>query len=357
MLTRTSSAPVVLAIVMLAGCGGDPPPFDPDGGAPGGDAAMPTGDGGPLPGSDAGPPPPPSGYVDPMCTDGQYAEAPPDRGASLDGISFSGDVPAFVDAALAARYPFGLDLVRGGRMETRFGDCSVLFAGSPASDDDLYRRLDTIVHECGHIYDGFLSRPPTNAYVISDAPLRFDCSRGDTTERSGDTFARSRIRGDAYQPLRAPCAGGGRGCDFYADTYLDGDPDDGTFQGGDQGFNMLLEEAVQYVNSLVTAYAFADRMSAGTSTSARDGILTLLWYVERYLHLARTDYPSAYAAISGDACWRDAILTVWGRAWLYLELTREVPGLGIDDDAIEALVADATLLDEIERIRTASGCP
>lgn len=353
-------APAVLLsfALSLAGCGDDPPPLDPDGSTIDGDGGVITGDAGVLPTGDAGPPPPPSGYVDPMCTDGQYTETPPDPTASLDGVSFAGDVPAFVDAALARRYPFGLELVRGGRMETRFGDCSELFAGSPSSDADLYRRLDTIVHECGHIYDGFLSRSPTNAYVISAAPLRFDCRRGDTTTRGGDTFARSRIRTDAYQAMRAPCTGGGaRGCDFYADTYLDGDPDDATFQGGDQGFNMLLEEAVQYVNSLVTSWVFADRMSAGTSTSARDGILTLLWYVERYLHLARTTYPAAYAAISGDACWRDAILTVWGRAWLYLERTRGTPGLGIDDAAIEALVADPVLLDEIDRIRTASSCP
>ena len=43
--------------------------------------------------------------------------------------------------------------------------------------------------------------------------------------------------------------------DNYANVYLDGDPDDDEFDGGDQGFNSLLEETLQYVNSLATGYA------------------------------------------------------------------------------------------------------
>lgn len=348
---------VVTMLALAAGCSGDDPPSASDGGLLTGDGGtVPMGDGGVVPLLDGGPPPPPSGYVDPTCRDGMYTETPPDRSASLADLAFTGDIPAFVDAALARRYPFGAELVLEGRMDTRFGgDCSELFAGSPSSATELYRSLDTIVHECGHFADGRLSGFSDNTYLIQST-LTYECARGDTTSRGGDTFERSRIRTDSYQSLRTPCAGGGSGCDFYADTYLDGNPDDATFEGGDQGFNMLLEEVVQYVNSLVTAYAYGDQMSAGTSTSARDGILTLLWYLERYLHLARTTYPAAYAAISGDACWRDAILTVWGRAWLFLELTSGMNGLGIDDDAIELLVADPVLLDEIDRIRMASGC-
>ena len=334
-----------LLLSVLAGCAADLP--------------MTAGDGGVSTGDDGGPPPPPpSGYVDPMCTDGRYAEAPlPDPSASLDGITWSGEVGPVVDQALARRYPFGAEQVVAGRMNRDYGgDCDELFAGSPASAGDLFRSLDTIVHECGHFHDGTLSDFSSNGYALRSS-VTVTCERGDATGRGGDTFARSRIRDDAYQAMRPPCGSGGGECDFYADTYLDGDPDDGSFDGGDQGFNMLLEETVQYVNSLATAYAFADQLPAGRSTSARDGILTFLWYVERYLKLARETYPDAYARISGDACWRDLILTVWGRAWLYLELTRDMSSLGIDDGILETLVADPALLDEIERLRTLSGCP
>jgi hypothetical protein len=345
--------------ILSVGCDGSVASTNPGGAMPMPDAsgssdALPATDGAPSNPDGAGPP---GGFVDPMCTDGMYTEMLPDPNASLAGVPFSGgDIPAFVDAALMRRYPFGLEVVRGGRMNTTFGDCSVQFAGNPTSADVAYSRLPTIVHECGHLYDGVLSNPPVNAYVIK-TDFRIQCSRGDATNRGGDTFARSRIRSDEFQSLRPPCSGtgGGQGCDAYANIYLDGNPDDGTFQGGDQGFNMLLEEAVQYVNSLVTAYAYADRMQG--STSARDGILTMLWYVERYLHLARTTYPTAYTRLSGDECWRTAILTMWGRAWLYLQLTRDDRRLGIDDAAIKALVADPALLDEIQRIRTAAGCP
>src|SRR5690606_13464810 len=108
---------------------------------------------------------------------------------------------------------------------TDFGsDCDVLFAGSPASAGDLFRSLDTIVHECGHFHDSNISDFSSNGYAIRSGTT-VTCSRGDTTTRGGDTFARSRIRGDAYQPLRPACTGGGGAdCDFYAETYLDGDP-------------------------------------------------------------------------------------------------------------------------------------
>ncbi len=326
-----------------------------DAATPGADSGIPGTDGGQI-GHDGGTPPPPSGMVDPSCTDGMYRETPPDTSASLSDITFT-DGPSFVDAVLARRYPFGASEVTGGRMSSSFsGDCSVVFSNGASDAAGVYRALDTIVHECGHLADGRLSAGQTNAYLIQSSTT-FMCTRGDTVDRGGDTFARSRIRGDSYQASRAPCTGGGAiGCDIYADVYLDGNPDDSTFQGGDQGFNMLLEEAVQYANSLVTAYAYADQQTPGLATTARDGILTMLWYVERYLHMARVDYPSAYSRISGDTCWRDAILTVWGRAWLFLELTADEPSLGIDDDAIESLVSTPELLDEIQRIRDASGC-
>ena len=72
--------------------------------------------------------------------------------------------------------------------------------------------------------------------------------------------------------------------------------------------------------------------------------------------MARLEYPGAYTRLSGDACWREAILTLWGRAWLYLEATEGLNGLTINGPAIEALVMDAELLGEIERIREAHGC-
>lgn len=303
---------------------------------------------------------PTSPLVDPMCIDGMYRETLPDRSASLDDLVAgysSANAEAFVQAILERRYPHGWTLVREGRMG--FIDCLMTFLSDRSSADRVIQQMGTIVHECGHVYDLDLSSGPESVYAMR-ADLTMMAAGGDATERGGQTFARSLLTADAYQSMRPVCPMGMfRGCDSYADIYLDGSPTDGTFDSGDQGFSLLLEEVVQYVNSLVVGYAFADARAPGSAVSDRDGMLTFLWYMTRYLRLARTEHPSAYAHLAtGDGGrWRRLILTVWGRAWLYLEATGDLPGLGIDDDALMPLATNAELVAEIEMLRTAEGCP
>mgnify|MGYP002805779470 CR=1 FL=1 len=351
-----------LVCLSLVACGDDDSRMGSDAG-PGGDVGPgvdtgPRPDTGPQP--DTGPRPdtgplPMSPLVDPMCVDGMYTETLPDTTSDISDIAFTGDVGAYVDAVLSRRYPIGGALVVGGRMDGRFGaPCDELFAGSPSSGEDVINRLNVIVHECGHIYDGFLSSRSTNVYAITDT-LQLSCDRGDSTDRGGDTFARSRIRNDEFSADHPPCGGAGGDCDGYADIYLNGDPDDGTFEGGDQGFNLLFDETVQYVNSIAMEWAIVDQMPPGRRTSARDGILTFLWYTMRYLRMARLEYPGAYARIAEDACWRNAILTVWGRAWLFLEITDGMTPLAIDP-ALDALATDPVLVEEIQRLRDLEGC-
>ena len=92
------------------------------------------------------------------------------------------------------------------------------------------------------------------------------------------------------------------------------------------------------------------------STSAMDGILTFLWYVERYLRLARLEYPRAYSKLADDPCWRNAILTIGGRAWIMLEAAEGNGSLEINDVELFELVRDPDLLDEIQRLREKEGC-
>ncbi|MCB9592675.1 MAG: hypothetical protein H6719_08075 [Sandaracinaceae bacterium] len=351
---KTGCGLLVVALILtgcddgrMTGSDGSVPPGTDGGGPPPG-----TDGGGPPPGTDAGPPPPMSALVDPDCTDGMFTEALPDPTADLSDLeaAYTGSDPrAFIEAVLGRRYSTGRELVVNGN-SPGIGDCVELFLSDPSTPTSVYEELSTIVHECGHFYD--LSEGGADAvYVINDSPLRLSCSGGDTVARGGSTYERSRIRNDEYQSLNAS--------DFYADIYLDGNPDDSMFDGGDQGFDSLLEETVQYVNSLASSYAFTNELNTGGASSQRDGILTFLWYVERYLHMARLTFPSAYDHIlNGDAgCWRNAILTVWGRAWLYLETTRGMGHLGINDAMLEGLVMDAELLGEIQRLRDAAGCP
>ncbi len=287
---------------------------------------------------------------------GTFGEVLPLTEAPVQDLRFSGNVATFVDDALTRRAPFGLELVQGARRESPQSDCPTAFTGTAASAPEIFHVLDVAVHECGHVYDLELSRGSGNVYVLN-SELRYECDRGDTTSRSGDTFARSRILTDGLQPQLPPCTERSqRLCDRYASTYLDGDPDDGRFQGGDQGYNMLLEEAVQYVNSIAIAWAFADQRPRFVSVSARDGILTFFWYIERYLRLARSEYPQAYARIAEDDCWRNLTLAVWARGWTFLRLAREAAGLGIDAESLEALVTQPELLAEIERLRPFEDC-
>ena len=225
------------------------------------------------------------------------------------------------------------------------GNCLDAFLTNTSSAEAVLRSAATTVHECGHFYDlasSAASSAASSTYVIRP-DLVFTCESGDTTSRGGKTFARSLIKQDAYAAKRRPCAKGGKGCDSYASTYLDG-------QSGEQGYNFVLEEAAQYVNSLATALAFQEQY-AGTRASERDGILTFLWYIERYLAMARADNPEAYELISEDACWRKLTLTIWDRGWFYEKATEGMDTLGIDDAELATLVNEPALTAEIDALR------
>lgn len=288
------------------------------------------------------------------CVDETYAEALPPKDAPLTDLLAdysSAAASDFILEVLERRYPIGKHLVEGG-LEYEAHDCIEKFLRTKTTGKAVIGQLSTIVHECGHSFDVDQSSFSGATYVIRD-DLRLECP-GASFAGQDASFARSLIKADPYAGERPPCNGGGSGCDIYADLYLDGDPENAQFEVGDQGFDTVIEEAVQYVNSLATGYAFSDHYQG--MVSERDGILTFLWYMERYLRLARTDHPDVHAFLLGNACWRDAILTVWGRAWLYLDATADDPSLGIHDDAIMKLVKTPELLDEIEAVRVASGC-
>ena len=65
---------------------------------------------------------------------------------------------------------------------------------------------------------------------------------------------------------------------------------------------------------------------------------------------------TTWSLLSGDDCWRKAILTLWGRAWFYLELTESSAVAGIREDVYLAVATDPELVEEIARLRAAEGC-
>lgn len=316
------------------------------------------GDGTPDAPSEASPvsngntPPPQPGRTG--CTGTSYTEALPVSSGSLTALSFSqakaGD---YLLGALAVRYPLGKYIVDGGLahpIQGQAGTCIDRFLQDKSSASRVLQQASTVVHECGHFFDLGKASGSAATYVIRD-DLELTCKSGDTTSRGGKTFARSLIKGDDYYASRKACGNQVRqGCDMYADIYLTGSPTDSTFDSGDQGYNSLLEEATQYVNSLASALAFYDQYQ-GTKVTERDGIMTFLWYMERYLKLARESYPQAYATLSQDSCWRQATLSVWDRGWFYLNATKGKDSIQIDADAIEELVRTPELVAEIDALR------
>jgi hypothetical protein len=323
----------------------------------GADAALDSGaDSVPDAAPDLGPPEPL--VVDPNCVDGEFTETLPNPSADLTALKAAyspADPQSFVLAALDARYPTGASIVRKGLAAEGaggFGNCIGVFINAKQSAQVVIPQLSTFVHECGHFAD--LAESFGGTFIFNENVVS-RCQGGSSQGGVLQTFPRSLINGDAYAALRPPCGGGASsGCDFYADVYLDGDPTNATFEGGDQGFDSVIEETTQYVGSLATGYAFADHYAG--KTSERDGILTFLWYVERYLRMARLEFPATHAALLSDACWRRAILRAWGRAYLYLDATDGVAQLGLDDATLLVLVEDPELLSEIQRVREAEGC-
>ena len=149
-------------------------------------------------------------------------------------------------------------------------------------------------------------------------------------------------------------------CDGFA-SILSGDPEDATADIGDAGFASLLSSLVLKVDRLATAYAFGEHYEAsltgyGRRHFVRDSVLANLWYLTRYLRLARTAYPEAYEHLVQDSCWREALLTAWGRAWLFVGATGGDSRLGPTDGFYESLAGDIELIEEVQRIREHHGC-
>ncbi len=215
------------------------------------------------------------------CAQDAYTETLPTK-TSLSSLTFSqSKAKDYLVAALERRFPAGKAIVEGGvssSMSASQGNCIDKYLSDKSSAQAVLRQASTVVHECGHFYDLSEASGNSSVYVIRPGAVTFTCKAGDTTSRGGKTFARSLLKTDAYYSHRKACPTGtaASGCDMYANIYLNGSAKDSTFDSGDQGYSLLLEEASQYVNSLAAALAFQDAYTS-SKASERDGILTFLW--------------------------------------------------------------------------------
>ena len=311
-MLRHAALALLIASPLALGCsasadggGGDTDASVPSDSPPS-DSATPTDGATPSDGS--------TGYTEALCNDT----------ASLADLSAAYvDSPAGIRAAahgiVERRYPMGVAFIEA-QSDAQLGT----WFRQHATFAQILGSVDVAVHEGGHIWDLTMISSTWPYRVRDDLVIR---------PRRLTNFNRSEIL-----TLHVDAA-----TDSYDEVYLTG-------QSGAQGFNTLLDEYVQYAHSLAVKYCTRDSLGAGTRTSARDGILTMMYYVELYLKKARTDHPTDYAAIIGDPEHVRLIRTVWQRAEFWLNVTASIPSLGLRDTTIRTWTYAPENLMEIERL-------
>jgi len=219
------------------------------------------------------------------------------------------------------RYPIGREFLVGQTDSelARWFQSTATFGG-------VLDGFETAVHEGQHMWDIRMIDATGWPYRVRDDLV--------IKTRRLTNFARSEIL-----TLHADAAN-----DQYASVYLMG-------QSGTQGFNNLLDEYNAYTHSLAARFCTRDAIPAGTRISARDGILTMMYYVELYLKAARTNHAADYAAILADPEHRRLVLTIWDRAEFWLAKAGTVPSLGLRDAAIRTRVYEAANKMEIDLLR------
>ena len=205
------------------------------------------------------------------------------------------------------------------------GTFDVWFQGAGTDTwDAMISGLSAAVHEDVHLV-GFQSlRGDGYTYPLArDTLLR---------TRTVPTFDRSEIAAD-MPPLISSMS--------YHQTYLTGD-------SGAQELPTLLDELNAYTWSLQVDTALLDQQRH--RTSARDGLLSMMYFTQAYLHRARTKRPEVHRAISGSEL-GTTIVTLWDRAICALDQSGDDPKLGISDMELTELVFGPGGLREVEHLR------
>jgi hypothetical protein len=142
------------------------------------------------------------------------------------------------------------------------------------------------------------------------------------------TFPKSEIAGDVED----------NATQAYDGTYLSG-------QQGQDGFVELLDDLNSETNGLACIAAVGDYV--GNGISARDGAAAQLYYLELYLHRARTAHASVYSALQASADWQKVVRYAWARAHFWYGVGLMFAPTGISDAPIWAHVHEANNLQEI----------
>jgi len=248
--------------------------------------------------------------------------------SALRDAHVAGRLRATVEGLARARYPTGLAFLRA-QDDAQLG---AWFRRVPETFEGVVSRFDAAVHEGSHVWRAKRFDPRREKEVF---PVRSDLV---IETRHLATFPRSEIIAEHVDAAADP----------YVKIYLEG-------ASGTQGFETVLDEYQAYAHSLAARYCTRDLIPRGQRVSARDGILTFMYYVEVYLAVARARHPKAYADIMRDAGHRRMILAVWDRAEFWLRKSRDEQALGVGDGRIATWVYEASRLAEIASVRERDG--
>lgn len=181
-----------------------------------------------------------------------------------------------------------------------------------------------IVHEGGHLLSGG-GLGGTWRYRLGDEIVY--------RARSTITFSVLEIR-DRHPGIAQ---------DEYAHLYLKG-------RKRSAVLNQLVEELNQYTHQLAATGCPlpVDVEEPEYSYELdRDGVLTMMWYIQTYLAIAREKHPTDYRALARNRGLRQALTQVWRRAEYWLVRSNAAPA-GSYSATLEARVREPMSLREIE---------
>ena len=172
-----------------------------------------------------------------------------------------GNAIQFRSDVLSARYPMGEYITQtshdNGACDDYWNNPGL--TGNATAAEEI-KALSTVVHECGHGLDSWLTDWTSGGYFINpDITLHTEDGYAHI-ENDHPSFANYLLQSDEYgtDSWKECEPDVWEGCDFYADTYLAND-----FMGN-QGFETITEEVTQYINSLALGYAFQEFYTNGT---------------------------------------------------------------------------------------------
>ncbi|MBX2813214.1 MAG: hypothetical protein KTR25_15475 [Myxococcales bacterium] len=291
-------------------------------------------------------------YLDDRCEDGRYqadvlytSEEIEFWVHKFDPANSVEDNIDIVKSILRVRYPHGVQIIESAEaFDSQCGKFWMARGMDIWGDDEfLFHELvltaGLIVHECGHGWNYDASESDSGWYT-------FFLSENYTIDVRlwpGDK-PRTLIYDDFFSSQVVS--------NVFDDTYISpGAPTSAS------GFVPTLDEWLQYNRSLAVAYAFHDYIRYA---NAIDGVLTFIWYNQRYLFRVRNMYPEVYHQMMSDRGTRKTILWLWGQSWRLLEHALEIPQLGSKASSqvgkLFQAVQNPMLLREIQRVRVADGC-